>query len=76
MICNQIFAHKKMVENNSFKKSTLSSEKITVAKYSGIEMKYTITFMKYVNQPVMNAAQKMRLRMPKKYIISRKQTSS
>ena len=35
-------------------------------------MKYTITFMKCVNQPVMNAAQKKKLKMTKKYSIVQK----
>ena len=35
-------------------------------------MKQTITFMKYVIQPVMNAAQKIRLKMTKKYNIVEK----
>ena len=34
-------------------------------------MKYTITFTKYVNQPVMNAAQKMRLKMTKNKVFLR-----
>ena len=62
MICNQTFALKKWFKNLS-RKSKLSSGKIIVAKHSEIEMKYTITFMKCANQPVMNAAQKMRLKM-------------
>ena len=56
------------------RKSTLSSGKIIVTKYSEIEMKQTITFMKSVNQPVMNAAQQMKLKMRrrKKYSIVEK----
>ena len=54
---------------NLSRKSTLSSGKIVVAKYSEIEMKQTITFMKYVNQPGMKAAQKMRLKMTKKTML-------
>ena len=57
-------------KKNLSRKSKLSSGKIIMAKYSKIERKKTITFMKYVNQPVMNAAQEMRLKMTttKKYI--------
>ena len=46
-----------------------------MAKYAEIEMKYTITFLKCVNQPVMNSAQKMRLKMTttKKYSIVEKE---
>ena len=52
----------------------LSSGKIIVANYSVIEMKWTITFIKYVNQPVMNAAQTMKLKMKINSILIRKQT--
>ena len=48
-ICNE-----KLVEKISLE----IPGKIMVAKYSEIEIKQTITFMKYVNQPVMNAEQK------------------
>ena len=34
-----------------------------MGKYSEIEIKWTIPFVKHMNQPVMNAAQKMRLKM-------------
>ena len=54
VICNQTFAMKNWLKN-LFRKSTLSSGKIIVAKYSEIDMKSTITFMKYVNQPDKNA---------------------
>ena len=67
VICKQTFAMKNWLKNLS-KKSTLSSDKIIVAKYSEIEMKWTITF-RYVNQSVMNAVQNMRLKITttKKY---------
>ena len=69
----QTSAMKNRLKNLS-RKSTLSSGKIIVTKYSEIEMKYTITFMKYVNQPFMNAAQKIRLKMTKNTVLLRKQT--
>ena len=71
--CNQTFAMKNWLKNLS-RKSTLSSGKIIVAKYSEIELKHIIKFMKYVNQPGMKAAQKMRLKMTKKTVLLRKQT--
>ena len=64
MIFNQSIAMKKGLKNLSGKR-TLSLGKMIVAKYSEIEMRYTITFMKCANQPVMNAAQKIRLKMTK-----------
>ena len=54
--------------------TTLGSGKIIVAKYSELEMKQTITFIKYMNQPVMNAAQKMMLKITKKEVLLGKQT--
>ena len=45
-----------------------------MAKYSEIEINYTITFMKYVKQHVMNAAQTMRLKMTTNTVMLRKQT--
>ena len=63
----------KFVKKNSSRKNTLSSGKIVVAKYSGKkEIRKTITFMKYVNQLVMNAAQQMRLTIKNKNIIVEK----
>ena len=56
------------------RKSTLRSGKIMVGKYPEIEIKQTITFMKYVNQPVMHAAQNMRLRTTKNTVLFRNQT--
>ena len=49
-----------------------------MAKYSEKQMRKTITFMKYVNQPAMNAAHKMKLKMTKqkKTLMLRKQTLS
>ena len=73
MTCNQTFAIKKWLKNLS-RKSTLGSGKIIVAKYSEIEVKYKITFMKYVNQLGMKAAQKMRLKMTKKTVLLRRNT--
>ena len=59
---------------NLSRKSTLRSGKIIVTKYSEILVKWTITFINYVNQPVMNSAQKMRFKMTQKTILLRKQT--
>ena len=68
---------KKLLKTLS-RKNTLSSGKIIVAKYSDKEIKKTITFMKYVNQPVMNAVQNMRLKMTrqKNTLMLRQQTLS
>ena len=60
------------VNNEKAIEVKISSSKIIVAKYSEIEMKQIITFLKYVNQPGMNAAQKMRLKMTKKTVLLRK----
>ena len=66
--CNQTFAMQNWLKNLS-KKSTLSSRKIIVAKYSEIKMQQTIMFTKYGNQPGMKAAKKTRLKRTKKTVL-------
>ena len=58
-------------EKKLFRKSTLSSGEISVAKYSQIERMFTITCMKHENQPVMNGRRKMRLK--KKVIVDKEE---
>ena len=73
--CNQTFAMKHVMKNISMK-STLSSDEIIVAKCLEIERKLTITCMKHVNQPVMTAPQKMRLKVTKKTLLLRRKKYS
>ena len=67
--CNQTFGMQNWSKNLS-RKSTLSCGEIIVAKCLEIEIKQTISFLKHVNQPVMNAEQKMRLKMAKHTVLN------